>query len=169
MDSTVDNQTELTNQQLEAQYPGIEYAYPIAVSSYELALKRLDAIDGRLQTMLAFIVAVSAIVPAVAVPRGIHFRANMFYMALGIFAFTLAFGIFARIFGRIYVVTPKKLHDHWLYKPRWTFQFHYIVRAADDFRRNNRLIKFKWWSMVVISLLFCAQAVCLAAWVMAGF
>src|SRR5207248_11768290 len=79
------NQQPLTNEQLESQYPGIEFAYPIAVNSYEVALKRLDSIDGRLQTMLAFIVAVSAVVPAVAVPRGIHFHAKMFYIALGIF------------------------------------------------------------------------------------
>jgi hypothetical protein len=57
----------------KATYPGVELAYPLAASSYDVALKRFDAMDGRLQTILAFIVATSAAVPALAAGR-IHFQ-----------------------------------------------------------------------------------------------
>ncbi len=41
---------------MEKTYPSVELVYPIAVASYDAALRRLDTIDGRLQTVLAFIV-----------------------------------------------------------------------------------------------------------------
>src|SRR5688572_21643982 len=71
-------------------YPGVELAYPIAVASYDVALRRLDVMDGRLQTLMAFIVAVSAAVPSIAANRGIQFRSYWFYAAL--ISFVLAIG-----------------------------------------------------------------------------
>ena len=159
----------MTKEELETKYPGVEYAYPIAVASYDLALRRLDAIDGRLQTIMAFIVAVSAVVPSVAVPRGIHFRSCAFYAALGVFVVTLTIGTVARLYGKIKVFTPKKAFNHWLHKGQWTFKRDFISVAADDFESNNWLIKFKWWCMVVVSLLFFVQAVCLTVWVTGSF
>jgi len=38
----------MTNEELKTQYPAIEFAYPIAVNSYDVALKRLDCVFRRI-------------------------------------------------------------------------------------------------------------------------
>src|SRR5688572_3570427 len=103
-------------------YPGVELAYPIAVASYDVALRRLDVMDGRLQTLMAFIVAVSAAVPSVAANRGIQFRSYWFYAALISFALAIGVGTYARLSGKIKVLKPEHAFNHWLHKPEWNFK-----------------------------------------------
>jgi hypothetical protein len=159
----------MTREELEKTYPAVELAYPIAVAAYEVALKRLDGMDGRLQTILAFIVAVSAAVPPVAANRGIHFRSPWFYAALGIFILSVVIGTWARLAGAPKVLNPRKAFNHWLHKSDWEFKKDFIAFAADDFDYNRKLVKLKWLSTVAITLLFACQAVCLAVWVMGSF
>jgi len=149
----------------EATYPGVHLTFPIATASYDVALRRLDAMDGRLQTIIAFIVATSAAVPSLAVGRGIHFRSYYFYGALTCFILAVIIGTVARLAGRIKVIRPRHAFDHWLHKPDWEFKMDFINQAAIDFDRNSTLVNRKWWSTVAVTLLFCVQAACLAAWV----
>ena len=149
-------------------YPGVELAYPIAVASYDIALRRLDVMDGRLQTLMAFIVAVSAAVPSIAVSRGIHFRSYWFYGALISFILAIAIGTYARLSGKIKVLKPEKAFNHWLHKPDWEFKKDFIAYAADDFQANIDSVEFKWQCSVAITVLFSFQTVFLAGWVVAG-
>ncbi|MCK7579882.1 MAG: hypothetical protein MZV65_32095 [Chromatiales bacterium] len=55
-------------------------------ASYETAAKRLDSIDNRLQTLLAFVAAVSVAVPSIAHARGCRFSPLWFYGAVTLFA-----------------------------------------------------------------------------------
>jgi hypothetical protein len=148
-------------------HPGVENAYPLAASSYEVALKRLDAIDGRLQTIIAFIVATSAAIPSIASGR-ISFKSYYFYFAVACFALGIIVGVAARLFGRFKVVRPRYLFNYWLHKPDWEFKMDFINQAADDFDRNTTLLNRKWWCSVAVSLLFCVQAGLLVAWVVLG-
>src|SRR5437762_131563 len=106
----------MTNEELEKAYPAVELAYPIAVAAYDVSLRRLDGMDGRLQTILAFIVAVSAAVPPLAASRGIHFRSLWFYAGLGIFILSVLIGTWARLAGAPKVLNPRKAFNHWLRK-----------------------------------------------------
>lgn len=151
----------------KATYPGVELAYPLAVSSYDVALKRMDAMDGRLQTILAFIVATSAVVPSLAVGR-IPFRSTYFYGALVCFVVAVIGGTLARLLGRLKVLIPRKAFNHWLHKPDWEFKMDFISQAATDFEINATVIERKWWSSLAITRLFFVQAACLAAWVVLG-
>jgi hypothetical protein len=153
----------------KATYPGVELAYPLAVSSYDVALKRFDAMDGRLQTILAFVVATSAIIPAVAVNRGLRFQSNYFYAAFGCFIVTVIAGTIGRLFGRIKVLVPREAFNHWLHKPDWEFKMDFINQAADDFEINATMIERKWQCSIGITLLFFFQTALLAAWVLDSF
>jgi len=149
-------------------YPGVDLAYPIAVASYDVALRRLDVMDGRLQTLMAFIVAVSAAVPSVAANRGIHFRSYWFYAALTSFVIAVAIGTYASLTGKIKVLKPENAFNHWLHKPDWEFKKDFIAYAADDFQANINSVEFKWRCSVFITMLFFVQAVFLSLWVVAG-
>ncbi len=39
---------------LAQEYPSVDLAYPFAISAYDLAQKRLDAMESRLQTLIGF-------------------------------------------------------------------------------------------------------------------
>jgi len=159
----------MTEEQNKATYPGVELAYPLAVNSYDVALKRFDAMDGRLQTILAFIVATSAIVPAVAANRGLHFQSNYFYAAFACFIVAVIAGTVGRLFGRIKVLVPREAFNHWLHKPDWEFKMDFIDQAAIDFEINATMIERKWQCSIAITLLFFVQTALAAAWVLDSF
>lgn len=163
----------MPEEQNKATYPGVELAYPLAVSSYEVALKRFDAMDGRLQTILAFIVATSAAVPTLAAgrlaPERIHYKSWYFCGAAICFVLAVIGGALARLFGRLRVLVPRKAFNHWLHKPDWEFKMDFINQAAHDFERNSTIIERKWRCSVAITLLFFVQTVLLAAWVLDSF
>lgn len=159
----------MTLEQLEKTYPRVDLAYPIAVDSYDVALRRIEGMDGRLQTILTFIVGVSAVIPPVAANRGIHFRSNWFYAALLVFGFSVAVGTWGRLARKPKVLNPRHALNYWLHKPEWEFKKDFIAFAADDFDYNRKLVDFKWLCTVAVTLLFACQAVCLAVWVMDSF
>ncbi|HKO42691.1 MAG TPA: hypothetical protein VJU84_05350 [Pyrinomonadaceae bacterium] len=146
-------------------YPGVELAYPLAATSYDVALKRLDAMDGRLQTILAFIVATSAAVPALGAGR-IHFRSWYFYAAVVCFALAVLGGTLARLLGKVKVLVPRHAFNHWLHKPDWEFKMDFINQAAIDFEQNATTIERKWRCSLALTLLFFVQTAFLAAWVL---
>jgi hypothetical protein len=153
---------------LKNQYPSVDLAYPIAVASYEVAAKRLDTVDGRLQTILAFIVTVSVAVPSVAGSRGASFQSPWFFAALIVFLGAIATGTYARLVGMLRVLKPSQLYLDWLGDPEWEFKKNMIHFAGQDFDANLRLVNFKWKCSVAVTILFAAEAVCLAAWVAAA-
>jgi hypothetical protein len=152
----------------KSKYPGVELAYPLAAESYDVALKRLDAMDARLQTILAFIVATSAAVPTLGAGR-VHFQSGYFYAAVFCFVIAIIGGTLARLLGRVKVLVPRHAFNHWLHKPDWEFKMDFINQAASDFEINTTTIERKWRCSVAITLLFFVQTAFLAAWVLDNF
>jgi hypothetical protein len=148
----------------KAKFPGVDLAYPLVAMSYDMAVRRFDAMDGRLQTIMAFIVATSATVPALAAGRGLHFRSNYFYAAIGCFAVAVVVGTVARLYGKLRVLVPREAFNHWLHKPEWEFKMDFINHSAADFEHNSTLVERKWKCSVAVTILFFAQTVCLALW-----
>lgn len=149
-------------------FPGVELAYPIAIASYDAIAKRLDFVDGRIQTLLAFVVTTTAVVPSVANARGISFRSLWFILAMLVVATTLAVGSYARHSGKIHTLDPGTLYDRWLSYSEWEFKKNLIYWAGDAYNSNVALLERKWQLSVVITFLFFLEAVLLVAWVAAG-
>jgi len=155
-----------TANSLEHQYPGVELAYPMAVSSYDTAMKRSDTIDGKLQTILAFVAVVSIAIPSIANARGVSFSSYWFYFGLLFFISIVAIGIYARLVGSIRVISPEMLFEEWLHKPAWEFKKDFIAFAGNDFNHNLQIISYKWKLTTLITIIFFFQVVCLTAWVL---
>ena len=95
------------------------------------------------------------------------FTSPWFYTAIGLFLAAVALGTYARLVGKLRVLKPSNLYDDWLDLPEWSFKKDMIYFAGQDFVKNLRLVSFKWKCSVAVTILFAAEAVCLAAWVVA--
>jgi len=149
----------------EKNYPGVAHAYEIALASYDSIIKRIDVMDGRIQTMLAFAATTTAIVPTAAKAAGLSFRSYWLYFALVAFGLQLIFGTIARLAGTIRLLTPETLYHKWLHKSKWTFEKDLIHFASKDFYHNAKLLKLRWMLTVSISILFFVEVGFLLIWV----
>lgn len=151
----------------EATYPSVDLAYDIAVASYDSIIKRLDVMDGRLQTMLAFAATTTAVVPTVANARGLTFRSWWLYLALTSFILQLVIGTLGRSVGTVRLLKPETFYLRWLHKSPWEFKKDLIYWASKDFNDNAALLESRWRLTVAISLLFFIEVLLLLVWVAA--
>jgi hypothetical protein len=154
---------------LEEKFPSVELAYDIAVASNDGLVKRLDWIDGRIQTMVAFFVSITAAVPALAAARGVGFRSGWFYLAIALMILATILACKTRLSGEVALLDADKLNsDRWLSLSEWEFKNYMIQAAAQAFVVNNKLITNKWRWSVAISIVFLLGSLCLVGWVVAS-
>ena len=149
----------------EEEYPGVEVAYDLTVAACESIIKRIDVMDGRLQTIMAFAATTTAVVPSVANSRGLTFRSNWLYAALGLFIVQLLLGTIARTFGTMKLVRPHVLWERWLEKESWLFKKDFIFFGKGHFDHNANLLRRRWRLMLVINFLFFVEVLLLVVWV----
>ena len=151
---------------LENAYKSVNLAYDIAVDSYDVLVKRLEAMDGRLQTMLALFASSTVAVLAIAANRKLDFHSKWFYWAVGLMALALITTTLARLYGTIDVLDPSKLNTNkWLACSEWEFKNLIIQAAAEAFTKNKTLLDEKWTYSIVVIFIFSLGAACLAMWV----
>ncbi len=146
-------------------FPSMGLAYDIAINSYEVMIKRLDSVDGRLQTMLALFATVTAAIPAIAGNRGLVFNSPWFYAAISAMALATIITAIARLMGEVNVLDPSKLSDEVLRQSEWEFKNQVILHAGPAFNANYDLVYRKWVLAVVVTFLFFLGAGCMTVWV----
>jgi hypothetical protein len=152
----------------DKQFPGVELAYPIAVQSYEVGAKRVEIMDGRLQTLLTFIVGVSALV-VLGAGRQWDFRSPWFYIFMGLLLAAMTVGVYARLAGKIRILKPNELFIGWLDKPDWEFKKDFIYFAGNDLNHNISLSEKKWQLMLTVTGLFFLEMVFAVLWLAVHF
>lgn len=154
---------------LKATYPSVDLAYAIAVNSYDVLMKRLDSVDGRLQTMLALFASVTAVVPAAAAGKGLSFHSKWFYLAITAMAVAVVVTALARWLGKVELLDPSKLNqDWWLKHSEWEFKNYIIQAATEAFIKNDRLITNKWRCGFAVVCIFFLGTTCLTLWVVSA-
>ncbi len=156
--------TIMTEKEYKETFPVLDLIYPIAVNSYEVSVKRLDSIDSRLQTILAFIVSVSATVPAIGFSAKLQFRSTWLLFALISFIFSMFIGIYARWTGETILLSPETLLNEYKDDQPYQFKNFFIQGAAKDFEKNMNLVYCKWKLSVAVIILFALESVFLALW-----
>src|SRR5882762_6930062 len=91
--------------------PSLDLAYTIALSSYDVAQKRLEAVEKRLQEILAFIATITFGGIAVFANKGYHFKSFLFIGAMVACLVGLLLGTYARLHGYLVLIKPSVLHD----------------------------------------------------------
>jgi len=148
----------------ETAFPSVDLAYDIAINSYDVAVKRIEWIDGRLQALLTFAATVGGAV--VAASRSLlHFRSVWFYLAVISFGFATIVGFYARFTGTIRVLDPAVFYQTWLHRSNWEFKKDLIYFAGEDFQCNIKLSEKIWNLSIVVLILFFLEVAFLVLWV----
>jgi hypothetical protein len=153
---------------IEAVDPSVDLAYPLAVASYDWAQKRFDSVDGRIQTLIAFITTITFGVPLLAssiTGQKANFQSKWYIAALLVFVVSIGFGIFGRLKGELTLLSPKHLYEKWLGHSDCEFKKSLIGWAGDHFEKNRSEINSKWFYAKLSSSAFMLECVLLLVWV----
>lgn len=142
----------------------VDLAYEVAVASYDTALKQLDNMDARIQTLMAFGTTVSLALPAIFMSRGVSFTSGWFIAAVITYILAIAAGVYARLTGEITLPNPKVLHKDWLNFSTREFKEKFTYYAGEHFNKHAELIKRKWQLLTLMTLLFLLQGLLLVLW-----
>lgn len=143
----------------------LDLAYQFAVDSYEPLVKRIDIMDGRLQTIMGFAATTMALVPSLASARNLSFNSVWFWAAVGVFLLIIGLGTQARHHGEIKMIDPGIFLQEWLDLEPAAFKKFFIEYAGEHWKKNNDLVSWKWGCSVWISILFFLQVGLLVVWV----
>ncbi|MDM7994653.1 MAG: hypothetical protein QUT30_03095 [Acidobacteriota bacterium] len=143
------------------EYPGVALAYPIALESYQWAVKRFDAIDSKIQTMLGLGISFTLAAPIAFSALRLQTHNGWFIAAICLFIFAFAAGIIGRIKGRLMIITPAVLYNDWLHFPEAEFQKNLIFFAGQHLNANIHLIALKQRFLVASTIIFSLEALCL--------
>lgn len=153
----------------EKSYPRVGLAYEFVLPSYEWAMKRLDAVDGRIQTLQTLIIGTTLAVPvfarAVLPETSLDFGSVWFVLALLAFVLSIGTGMVARASGTIKLLSPDKLYERYLSKDQEQFKKDVLYYAGAHAVDNHRLVLFKGRAQSIMTGLFLAEVILLVLWI----
>jgi hypothetical protein len=83
------------------EFPGVELAYPLALSAYDTMQKRMDIVENRLQTLIAFATTLTLAFIAAVSSKGFDFHSRLFYAAIALYIAGVCVGFGARLWGSL--------------------------------------------------------------------
>lgn len=156
---------ELELQGLKNNFPSVELAYPLAIASYDSVQKRLDVVEGRLQTLLAFVAPVTVAVMAAAAGKNVPFSSRLFIAAIVSCVGGFALGIYTRLAGKFIVINPGVLSEKWLHFSGWQFKRNVIHLSGKHFQVNASIVARKGRLTLIVALIFLLEALFLGLWI----
>ncbi|HWQ32576.1 MAG TPA: hypothetical protein VNQ79_06815 [Blastocatellia bacterium] len=152
-------------QRLEDQYPAVSLAYDLAISSYETALKRLETVESRAQSLLTLGITVSLPVAPIASANRVPFNSKWFIIAVVAFGLAISMSMFARFYGRVILLHPSLIYSELLHCSEWEFKKNIIHYAGGHFEANRTLAARRSLFIAIAAILFLLEGVALAVWV----
>lgn len=145
-----------TDELLEQNFPSLELAYPLAIASYETMIKRLDAMDGRIQTLTTIAVTACLALPTLGKVQNLSLYSVWLVLGMTALVSAVGMGVYARLHGEIAVLDPNNLWNDSLHLPKAKFKSFAVEFAAEAFTANKRLLDEKWrwcvWTMFVFAI-----------------
>jgi hypothetical protein len=155
------------SEQLANDFPSVDLAYPLAVASYDLAQKRLDVVEGRLQALLVFVASVTVGIIAAASGKNVPFSSPWFALAMFACACGFIVGIHTRLSDKLWVIDPGVLSEKWLHFSQWQFRRNVIHLSGKHFEKNATVIARKGFYTSITALIFLLEGLFLGAWIAA--
>ena len=133
----------------DAYYPSLDLAYDVSLLTYDWAIRRLQAVERRIDNLLALGLTGTVTLPVIArltvreatsitdfaTPPGI--AALLFFLA------ALFMGVVARQIGHVSLINPQRLYKFYIRKQPWEFQRNIIHYAGEAHAKNAELIQTK--------------------------
>jgi hypothetical protein len=154
---------------MKVRYPAVELAYPFVKDSYDVLLKRIDTLDGKIQAVISLGVTLTLAIPVFTAGKGLSYRSPFFIAAICFFFIAMTMGLIARLYGSVKLITPQKLFQHFLHLSEWEFKKDLIYHAGEDYARNIKLLKLRANLLNLMTVFLAAEAVALAAWAASVF
>ena len=110
------------SKELSEQYPSVGLAYGFAVESYDLALKRFDAMEARLSTLVSLAVTVTLAIPVALKTLGMTLGPRWLSAVVVTFVVTMIIGTWGRLGGALKVIDPRVLYEDCLHLSEWQFK-----------------------------------------------
>ena len=160
------NQPAGHGEQSESKWPGVEFAYELAMGSYDLIGQRLDAANARIQALLGFVATTTLAAPVIvrSIQSDASFDSLWFIAAIGLAISTLCTGIVAIQFGSLVAFSPTILYEKWLEWPDWEFKKNAIFWAGRHFETNSQLLDRKFWATTALMTMYFAETGSLLIW-----
>jgi hypothetical protein len=162
------SERERKNQNLEKTFPSVGLIYPIAIASYDNAVKRYDAVESRIQSVIISILQTTAFIFTI----GISLKKDpaSILLALGaIFGFvSICTGLYSKAIGEIYTLTSKDSETlkTQLKLSELEFKNQVIKHSHKHFTQNNNLISEKQNLMIGMLAFFTLEIMCLVFWLL---
>jgi len=153
---------------LSDEYPSVSIAYDLSLKSSESLLKRLEAVEGRLQWVLTAGVTITAGYSIALKGQSLNLHSKLFYGAAACFVLAIALGFVARGCGKFEMLNPTKLFNDYLHEDEWEFKKDMIYWHGDMFKKNLRLVNLKGHLANVVATLFFVEVALLSVWGMAA-
>lgn len=159
---------QLNDDELMKKFPSTDLVYNIALASYDNMIKRIDGLDGRIQTLTAFAVTACLAIPTLGKVQNLSFRSGWFWAAMFGMLLAVSVSAYARLTGQVRMLNPENLHKGSLHLPIATFKLYAISYAAESFKKNNEHLVSKWRLSVFCMVIFTLTLLCLLVWVAKG-
>ena len=152
---------------LESQYPSTDLAYDFVKPSYDWMVTRFEAINSKIQGLLAFAVTITAalLIITKAIFSDIAFSSPWFYVAMTAFVFLVVTGIVGLRIGSIMLLSPKILYDKYLHYPHWKFKQRVIYWAGEHFNKNKNIIDKKACFRDTMTIFLLVEILCICLWI----
>lgn len=139
---TPDASTPLT---ADEQWPAVKRAYDFVLPSYQAALTRFEAADGRLTFIIGHLSTVTLAAPAFArvLRPDISFAAVPFLAAMACAGVAAYLAVVARLRGRVTIPNPGRLFDPAHRESEWEFQRNAVYFAGKHLEENQGAIARK--------------------------
>lgn len=129
-------------------YPSIDLAYEIVLPSYDWAIRRLQAVEQRIENLLRLVATVTLAFPVIAsaTTQGTSLADYATWqgiVTLVLFLTALSIGLAARRYKGIRLIDPDDLFQDHLDKHKDEFKKDFIKFAGEDFQDNIQLIEEK--------------------------
>lgn len=150
----------------EERWPAVDLAYEFVRPSYEITMKRLDAIEGRIRAHLTLAASVTFAVPvlAKATDRVVRLDSPWLLTALATFVIVVALGVAAGSWGSIRLPDLRQLYEKTLHLSAWEFKRRALYWAADTDEVNTRRLTWKGRIADAMALFIIIEVALLAAW-----
>lgn len=153
---------------MQEKYPSVELAYPLAIDAYKTALGRLDALDNRVHTIMAFSATVTLAIPVLTAGEGLQFTSGWFISSMIFFLIANTLGIVARIKGTIHLISPQVIFESYLDLSEWEFKKDTIYWSGKNYVHNNKVLMSRNLLLIFMVVIFFLEVVALAVWATAG-
>ena len=138
----------------------MELIYELSMKSYDLAERRFEAMNGRIQGLMSLAIALLVTVPvlAEALDFDLHFLWHGLAGVVLLVAMVLGFRIL--LTRKLDAVSPRDLYKNFRHFPREQYMGEMILHAGESLEINGETIRYKRQGAASMSILLALCAVC---------